>query len=109
MPKVAIGITLVLLLAGSLAMNVEAAPLTGSTTLRPATNYSLVEKAACGGEGLFARCERGLHWEGHQCVPCPVALTCNYPNCWIRRSSGYVCTSVQGVPPHACPRITWTR
>jgi hypothetical protein len=50
MRKLAIGITgaAALLLAGILAWNAQATPLTGSTTLYLAANQSLVEKAAQG-------------------------------------------------------------
>jgi hypothetical protein len=70
MRKLAIGITaaVALLLAGILAWNAQATPLTGATTVRPGTNSSLVEKAcSC----HYVACwrnpwrKRGIRW-------CPV-------------------------------------
>jgi hypothetical protein len=58
MRKVTIGITvaLALLLAGILARNAGATPLTGTVHRR--TNYSLVEKAGC---GFLDKCHIGKH------------------------------------------------
>ena len=49
MRKLVIEVTgaVALLLAGILAWNAEATPLTGATTVRLGTKYSLVEKAGC--------------------------------------------------------------
>ena len=77
MRKLAIGITaaVALMLTGILAWNADATPLTGSTTARPGTNYSLVEKAGC--KGLPGHCGVGKHKvcdrfsHACKCVPCP--------------------------------------
>jgi hypothetical protein len=77
MRKLAIGITAAveLMLIGILAWNADATPLTGSTTVRPGTNYSLVEKAGCKllpghcGVGKHKVCDRFSH--ACKCVPCP--------------------------------------
>jgi hypothetical protein len=76
MRKLAIGIAaaVALMLAGILAWNAEATPLTGATTVPPATSHSLVEKAGC---WLPGECDVGKHrvcdrFSHHcKCTPCP--------------------------------------
>src|SRR5512136_174175 len=104
MRRIAIGITgvVVLLLAGIFAWNAKATSLTGIVSVHPGLNYSLVEKAACGGGAFFARCEPGLRWSGEidQCVPC--ALICAYPKC-IRPVGGSPTCVLPGT--HGCPAV----
>jgi hypothetical protein len=75
MRKAVIGIVgaIALMLAGVLAWNAEATPLTGVTSTSPAMSHSLVERVACGvwgpvcggGRTLVCRPLRGC-W----CAPC---------------------------------------
>jgi hypothetical protein len=66
-----------LLLAGVLAWNAEATPLTRATTVPSGTNYSLVEKAGCWLPGLPGECDIGKHRVCNRfgnrckCAPCP--------------------------------------
>ena len=89
MRKVAIGITgaVVLLLAGILAWNAEATTLTGATTFRAGTNYSLIEKAGC---SEADQCPIGQEVWGTQedhnkcvsCTPPPLdTANCHYVHC----------------------------
>ena len=79
MRKLAIGITaaVALMLAGISTWNAEATPLTGATTVPPATSSSLVEKAGCWLPGLPGECDVGQHrvcdrFSHHcKCTPCP--------------------------------------
>jgi hypothetical protein len=78
MRKLTIGIagTAVLMLAGILAWNAEATPLTGATTVPAAPNQSLVQKAGCWLPGLPGECDIGQQRvcsaRNHRCrcVPC---------------------------------------
>jgi hypothetical protein len=86
MRKLAVGITsaATLLLVGIFVCKAEATQLTGSAILRSAATHSLIEKAACGGQGLFARCPAGQHWRcvspsECECVPCIQSLSCSCP------------------------------
>lgn len=97
---------IVLLLVGTLAWNANAAPLTGATAL-PATNYSIIEKAACGlrqglfakRQGLFARCPIGQHWRAGGCVPCAFAFVCPLPAGCCTGTRGGTYYNCSGVRP----------
>jgi hypothetical protein len=77
MRKLGITGAVVLLLAGLSAWNAEATPLTGTMSVQPGTNYSLVEKAECQGANVVCEakkmvaCNKGTPQPDCACVDCP--------------------------------------
>jgi hypothetical protein len=78
MHKVSTRVTwaVVLLFTGLLSWNAWGTVLTAVGPVDQAANHSLVEKAACGGLGMVARCPGGQHWrcfgrDNCKCVVCP--------------------------------------
>jgi hypothetical protein len=70
---IALGVTTVMLLAGSVAWKADAATWRSGTLNLPsaAKNYSPIETTACRGWGRH--CPRGFHWWCGvvcRCVPC---------------------------------------
>jgi hypothetical protein len=93
MRKVAIGLTgaVLLLLAGLLASNTEATPLTGTMSVQPWTNYSSVEKADCDKDDPI--CKKGMTLACNPGDPQPYC-ECNQEDCSPAESlcpSGYKC------------------
>jgi len=92
MRKMFIGMTTaaVLTFSGILAWNAEATSLPGN----PGVNYSLVEKAACGGR--LGRCPTGQHWicaspHNCACIPCNKALICKPPRHLVNINGTWYC------------------
>jgi hypothetical protein len=98
MRKIVVGIAGVvsLLLAGILAWDAGATPLTGTIGVQPGPNYSFVEKAACGGPGILGRCPIGQHWiclapNNCACIDCNQALICSPPKHLININGTWYC------------------
>jgi hypothetical protein len=111
MHKLSLGVTLaaVLLFAGLMSLSVGAIALTGVGAIDQGADHSLVEKAACGGAGVFARCPRGQHWQcfgqgNCSCVPCyPIACSRGYCyRCPMGRCGCYRCFHQLACPPGYC-------
>jgi len=75
MRKFVVGIAgaVALMLAGILAWDAEATPLSGATAVHPEASYSLVERAGC---WLPGKCDVGKQQACDRrgrckCVPCP--------------------------------------